>query len=111
MRELRSHVEILVTDHIIRLRGSIPSQEARKQSVAGAGSVDRYESVLVAARSKGAPTFTVVTDHKPLEGIFKNDKIFSMIIKDFSRIDSTPKIIKSTLNKIFRYLSFFFCDF
>ena len=36
MRELRSHVEILVTDHIIRLRGSIPSQETRKQSVAGA---------------------------------------------------------------------------
>ena len=44
MRELRSHVEILVTDHIIRLRGSIPSQDTRKQSVAGAGSVNRYES-------------------------------------------------------------------
>ena len=51
MRELRSQLQILVTDQIIRLRGSIPSQEAaRKQSVAGAGSINRYESVMVARR-------------------------------------------------------------
>ena len=50
MRELRSQLEILVTDQIIRLRGSIPAQEARKHSTAGAGSVNRYESVLVARR-------------------------------------------------------------